>query len=201
MDFFILASIAAIGLYILKSSDERKRISLLGAHLGKYQIEKLMETLTHGYMRALGENSAERRDPIWRQMESSEQKLCEQFSRFAADFARAGEADARVSKLQLAFPYARKILPAMTFDARKVLAIHARGLALAVENEAQLAPKDKAFLISAELFLMQHSCHWFCKSKNIASARMMVRHKTSYEQLLASVSAETREAYRKAVIG
>jgi hypothetical protein len=42
--------------------------------------------------------------------------------------------------------------------------------------------------MSAELFLMQHSCHWFCKSKAVASARMLVRHKTSHEQLIAAVS-------------
>jgi hypothetical protein len=45
------------------------------------------------------------------------------------------------------------------------------------------------------MFLMQHSCHWFCKSKAVASARLLVRHKTSYEQVLASVAPETRRAY------
>jgi hypothetical protein len=43
---------------------------------------------------------------------------------------------------------------------------------------------------------MQHSCHWFCRSKVVASARMLARHKTSYEQLLAAVSPETRQAYQ-----
>jgi hypothetical protein len=42
---------------------------------------------------------------------------------------------------------------------------------------------------------MQHTCHWFCKSKTIASARMLVRHKTPYEMVLQSVSPETRRAY------
>ncbi len=78
---------------------------------------------------------------------------------------------------------------------RKALAIHAQGILQAAENSAQRTPKDKAFTMSAELFLMQHSCHWFCKSKAVASARMLVRHKTSHEQLVASVSPETRAAY------
>ncbi|MDZ4361403.1 MAG: hypothetical protein U1B84_34175, partial [Variovorax sp.] len=61
------------------------------------------------------------------------------------------------------------------------------------------SPKSKAFTMSAELFLMQHTCHWFCKSKAVASARMLTRHQTSYEQLLEAVSPETRNAYRALV--
>lgn len=34
---------------------------------------------------------------------------------------------------------------------------------------------------------MQHTCHWYCRSKTVASARMLARHKTAYVQLLASV--------------
>ena len=64
-----------------------------------------------------------------------------------------------------------------------------------MENSRKQSPKNKAFTLSAELFLMQHTCHWFCRSKTVASARMLARHKTSYAQLLASVSPETRQAY------
>jgi hypothetical protein len=46
-----------------------------------------------------------------------------------------------------------------------------------------------------EMFLMQHSCHWFCRSKTIASARMVTQHQTRYEQALEAVSPETRQAY------
>jgi hypothetical protein len=45
------------------------------------------------------------------------------------------------------------------------------------------------------LILMQHTCHWYCRSKTVASARMFARHKTSYAQLLEAVSPETRKAY------
>ena len=39
---------------------------------------------------------------------------------------------------------------------------------------------------------MQHTCHWFCNSKTVASARLLARHQTTYEQVLASVTPETR---------
>ncbi len=58
MEFFTLVTCVAIAIYILKLSEERRRIALLGSHLGQYQIEKLMETLTDGYLRALGEKDA-----------------------------------------------------------------------------------------------------------------------------------------------
>ncbi|RYF40240.1 MAG: hypothetical protein EOO25_13080, partial [Comamonadaceae bacterium] len=69
----------------------------------------------------------------------------------------------------------------------------------AAANDQGRSPRDKAFVMSAELFLMQHSCHWFCKSRAVASARLLVRHKTSYEQVLDAVSPETRRAYRELV--
>jgi hypothetical protein len=66
-----------------------------------------------------------------------------------------------------------------------------------VRNEAGLAQKDKAFTLTAELLLLQHSCQWFCRSKAMASSRMMARHRTPHAQLLASVSAQTRHAYQQ----
>jgi hypothetical protein len=54
-------------------------------------------------------------------------------------------------------------------------------------------------MLTAELLLFQHSCHWFCRSKVTANARMMARHKTPHAQLLSSVSAQTREAYLQLV--
>ena len=195
MDIFILALLIAIGAYTLKLKDERRRIGLLGSHLGKYQIEKLMESLTEGYLRALGEVNPERRELIWGLLDSSEQKLCDQFNSFVAEFSRVEEADARVSKLAFHIPYADKLFPTATFDFRKVLSIHAQGITNAAKNSLNRPPKNKAFAISAEIFLMQHSCHWFCKSRAVASARMLVRHQTSYALLLASVAATTRNAY------
>jgi len=201
MDLFVLAIFIATGTYLLNAKEQRKRIVLLGSHLAHYQIEKLMEALTDGYLRALGESTDERRDQIWRLLGTTELQLAEQFNRFAADFARVSAADARVSRLPVAFPFADKLLPALTFDMRRALAIHARGIAHVVQNTGHLSAKDRAYMMTAELFLMQHTCHWFCKSKAIATARMLARHQTPHEQLVASVSPETRKAYLALIQG
>jgi hypothetical protein len=201
MDVLILSILIASGIYMLNAKEQRKRIALLGAHLANYRIEKLMEALTEGYLRALGESTDERRSQIWSLLETTESQLAEQFTRFAADFAKVDEAQARVSRLALAIPFAQAILPAATFDMRRALAIHARGIASVAENSEHRTPKDKAFVMTAELLLMQHSCHWFCKSKTIATARMLARHKTPHEQLVASVSPATRTAYLALIEG
>ncbi|MDR7376313.1 hypothetical protein J2X19_000971 [Rhodoferax ferrireducens] len=195
MDFFILAILVAIGIFVLNGQDQRRRIALLGSHLSQYQIEKLMEALTQGYLRALGEKDEERRTQIWNLLSTTETQLCDQFSRFATSFARAPAEETRVSKIAFAIPYIDKLLPQATFDLRQAFAIHAKGMAETVQNTAQRSPKDKAFTMSAELFLMQHTCHWFCKSKVVASARMLARHQTAYAQLLDAVSPATRKAY------
>jgi hypothetical protein len=195
MDIIILAVFIATGIFMLNAKEQRKRIALLGSHLANYQIEKLMEALTGGYLRALGESTDERRTQIWNLLSTTEEQLTEQFSRFAADFAKEPEDSTRVSRLAMAIPFAEKILPSLTFDMRKALTIHARGIAHVAQNTGHLSPKDRAFMMSAELFLMQHTCHWFCKSKTIATARMLARHQTPHEQLVASVSEETRTAY------
>ncbi len=201
MDVLILSILIASGIYMLNAKEQRKRIALLGSHLGNYQIEKLMEALTEGYLRALGEGTDERRGQIWSLLETTESQLAEQFARFAADFSKVDEAQSRVSRLALAIPFAQAILPAATFDMRRALAIHARGIASVAENSEHRTPKDKAFAMTAELLLMQHTCHWFCKSKTIATARMLARHKTPHEQLVASVSAPTRTAYLALIHG
>lgn len=52
--------LSAFVAYTLKSRDQARRIKLLASHLGKHQIEKLMENLTEGYLPALGEKDPER---------------------------------------------------------------------------------------------------------------------------------------------
>lgn len=196
MDFLILAMVIAVGLNFFKARDQRQRIALLASHLGNYQIEKSMESLTEGYLRALGEKNLVRREQIWNLQATTEAQLVEQFRRFAAEFSRLDEMQTRVSQLPLAIPFADKIFPKATFDVRKAFAIHAQGISDASANLIGRSPRDKAFKMSAELFLMQHTCHWFCRSKNVASARIMVRHKTAYAQVLEAVSPETRRLYR-----
>lgn len=194
METYILPMLIALGAYTLTARNQKRRIALLGAHLGKHQIEKLMGSLTEGYLRALGEADPDRRAQIWQLLGTTEMALCEQFNRFVAEFEQVPQAEARVSKLAF-FPLIRLLLPGLTFDLRQVLRIHAQGITRAAENRLKLPLKNKAFILSAELFLMQHSCHWFCRSKTVASARMLMRHQTSYAQLIAAVSAETRQAY------
>ncbi len=197
MEFLILLLAPIAGFQFVKAREQRRRIYLLGGYLSQYQIEKLMENVTEGYLRALGEDNEERRAQIWSMLGTAEAELNSQFQRFATDFSKVWNGQTQVSTLGFAFPYADKLLPRQSFDMRHALAIHAEGIAAAAENRRQLSQRDKAFTMSAELFLMQHSCHWFCRSKTIASARMQARHQTSHAQVLAAVSPETREAYRK----
>lgn len=200
MDILVLAMLFVIGFWLLRSAWQRQRIALLGQHLGKYQIEKLMQELTEGYLRALGENDPARREQIWQLLGATEAKISKQFASFSADFAKVDADQTRVSTLALAIPYADKMFPWATFDLRGLLAIHAQGIERAADARAGQSAKSRAFTLSAELLLMQHSCHWFCKSKAVASARVLVRHQTPYAQLLTSVSPRTAGAYR-AIVG
>ncbi|HEY5580828.1 MAG TPA: hypothetical protein VIK56_06650 [Rhodoferax sp.] len=195
MEPFVLFALLAAGAYLIKSREQGRRIALLGTYLGKYQIEKLMESLTDGYLRALSELDPERQAQVWHMLDAAEVTLCEQFNRFVAEFSLVDGAQTRVSRFALAIPWADRLLPDSTFDLRQALRIHANGIEQVAQNSRHLTQKNKAFTLSAELFLMQHTCHWFCRSKTVASARMLMRHKTPYAQLLESVSPETCQAY------
>lgn len=195
MDLLFVVALAATGAYMLNTQQQRRRIVLLAQHLQPYQMERLMETLTQGYLRAMGEQDPERRQQVLNLLASSEAQLSEQFERFAADFRRVPAPLARASRLALGLPFATQLLPAATFDMREAIDVHARGIARVARNDAGLSPRDKAFTMTAELLLMQHTCHWFCKSKAVASARTLARHQTPHAQLVAAVSPETRAAY------
>ncbi len=195
MEFFIPFLLAAFGVHYLKAQEQRRRIALLGSYLARFQIEKLMENLTQGYLRALDEDDPERRAQIWNMLGTAETELSTQFQRFAEEFAKVWSEKTLASTLPLALPYATKLFPKASFDVRHALAIHAQGIAATAENRRSLSLRDKAYTLSAELFLMQHTCHWYCRSKAVASARMLARHQTRYEQLLEAVSPETRQAY------
>jgi hypothetical protein len=192
--FSLLMAVATVA-YFINARDQKRRIALLQSYLSQQNIEKLMEDLTQGYMRALGEVDLERQNQIWNLLATSEQTLSTQFKLLAKEFASVDEAQARVSKLAFSIPFANQLLPATTFDLRKLLSIHAHGIANAADNVLGQSPKNKAFTMTSELFLMQHTCHWFCRSKTVASARLLARHKTSYAQLLAAVAPATGKAY------
>ncbi len=198
MNLLSLAILAAIALWFVRSKDQRQRIALLATHLGQHQIEKHMETLTQGYLRALGESDAPRRDQIFSMLQSTEQALATQMRALVASFAQVDAARARISRLPLYLPWVTQLLPQATFDMRQALAVHAEGIVRMVDAVDQPA-RDRAFTLSAELFLLQHTCHWFCKSRMVASARMLARHQTAYAQLVQSVSPQTRAAYQALV--
>lgn len=197
MELLFLALTLAAGVQIAKGREQRRRIELLGRYLGQYRIEALMETLLDGYLRALGEEDGERREQIWGMLGAAEAELSDQVKRLAADFEQVWPDDALVSTLPMALPHVHKFLPRATFDLRQALAIHARGIESVVANAAGLPARDKAYTLTAEVLLFQHTCHWFCRSRAVASARMRARHKTEHAQLVRAVSPETREAYRK----
>lgn len=201
MDVFLIALFIAAGLHLSKARYQAARIALLGSYLAPFQLEKLMENLTQGYLRALGEADAERRAQIWALLASTEDTLVGQVQRLAQSLPKDGPEQLRVSTLALALPYADRLLPSATFDLRAALQLHAQGIATVVRNSAGLGPRDKAFMLSAELLLLQHTCHWFCKSRTVASARLLARHRTPYEQVLAAVSPATRRAYQQLVQG
>ena len=197
MDILPLVILMVLAFMLLKKSEQRKRITLLGRHLGSYQIEKLMETLVAGYMRALGEPELQRREQIWRYLGSAQTQLCQQFGKFSAEFSRLDAGQTRISTVALPIPYAASVFPQATFDARQALALHAHALTKAASNPMNRTLKEQAFTLSAELLLIQHTCHWFCNSKTVASARLLARHQTSYDQVLAAVAPETRAAYAR----
>ncbi|TXI62963.1 MAG: hypothetical protein E6Q48_05225 [Limnohabitans sp.] len=199
MEIISLLAVVGMALHWLNHQDRRKRTALLASHLQPFQIERLMQQLTEAYMRALGETDLERQTQILQLQQEPEQQLARQFQELARAFGQLAAPQART--LKLALPGIDKLLPQSTFDTRRVLQVHADGIGRAVRNEAGRSPRDKAFTLMAEMFLMQHSCHWFCRSKTIASARMLAQHKTHYEQALDAVSPDTRDAYLAVVNG
>jgi hypothetical protein len=194
MDILLFCT-AAFAVVLLNRYAQAQRIALLSSELGKFQIEKLMETTADGYLRALGESDLLRRTQIWNMLSQAESTLCGQIQAFTLAFAQCDQVATRFSTLPVAVPFAIRWLPFASADMRALVALHAHGVAAVAQNHAGLSQKDRAFMFTAELLLFQHSCHWFCRSKVTANARMVARHKTPHAQLLASVSAQTRTAY------
>lgn len=186
---------------VVVRAEQGQRVALLASYLGRYHIEKLMESLTDGYLRALAEKDADRQRSLWSNLAVTETNLLGEFQRFVADFDGVWAEKALVSRIPQAIPRATLLFPQAAFDLRKALAIHADSLArlLAPQHQAQpLSPaqqRDRAFMLTAELLLIQHTCQWFCRSQVTASARLMARHQTRYEQVVAAVSPQTRAAY------
>lgn len=171
-------------------------VAILARYLYGHDIEKHIETLSQGYLRALGESDPNRSDQVWDALRGTEDVLSRQVCKLAEDFAGVEPTATRVSKFPIWLPRS----PAFdrSFDMREALRIHARGICRAIEQQGT-SPKDRAFAILAEMLLMQHTCHWYCRSRSVASARMVASHQTSYEQLAGSVLLKTRQKYLELV--
>jgi hypothetical protein len=195
MDGLTAVLVAVILAYGLRAKESRERIQLLGGYLQAFEIERLLEQLHTGYQRALNESQAGTRELIWQQLESAERQLARQVQDLAKAFAEVPADKARTSKWAGMLPYIARWWPQGTFDMRELLRIHAQGLADTAANAEGLSSKQKAFRMLAELLLLQHSCHWFCKSRSVATARMVLRHQTAPEQAVDAVSPSTRAAY------
>ena len=113
----------------------------------------------------------------------------------AQDFSQVQSSLVRVGKWPIYLPFATQLMPAACFDMRQALQLHAASVARAMAAPPSPSRRDRAYVICAELFLFQHSCHWFCRSKTTASARLLARHRTRYAQVLASVAPQTRTQY------
>lgn len=195
MDTIILVLALAIAWKVLCSRYQRTQIALLGKHLSQFQLERHMETLTQSYTRAIQEKDESRLLQVLATLNQTESAVASQVLSLANSMDKESRESCSILTLPFCLPYAEKILPAVTRDFRALLHVHAKGLRYVVDNEANWDPKSRAFHLSAELYLFQHSCHWFCKSRTVADARLQLRHKVQHQKVLESVSDVTRRAY------
>lgn len=201
MDVLLLWMLLGGGLWMFKRHEEQQRIVLLSGFLRKYRLEERMAQLTDGYLRALGETDPERSAPIWRNLAATEAALQTELQQLAEDLKEVWGERLRVSRWPVSVPMATRLFPQHSFDLHALVVLHAQGLTASLRNDEGLSDRDRAFRATAELLLFQHSCHWFCRSKTVASARVLTRHQTTYEQVLAAVSPATRQAYTQLVSG
>jgi len=195
MDIAFILLTVFIAWQMLRVRYQRAHIALLARHLAGLRLEKHMETLTQGYLRAIGEEDASRQLQVLETFTPSERAVAAQVQTLADAMQRESARDTTLCTLTFCLPYAERLVPSATRDFRALLRIHAAGLRHVVDNEDGLDPRRRAYRIAAELYLFQHSCHWYCKSRAVADARLAVRHQVGHDKVLESVSERTREAY------
>lgn len=176
---------------------QRMHIALLGRHLANLQLERHMETLTQGYTRAIHEKEETRQLQVLETFAQTERAVAAQLRSLADAMRKESAKDASMGVLAICVPYAERFLAGLARDFRELLQIHATGLRRVVDNESGWDAKSRAYHLSAELYLFQHSCHWFCKSRTVADARLILRHQVNHQKVLESVSPETRSAYQR----
>lgn len=195
MDVLLLLLFIGAALGLANRSLQSERVSLLARHFAPFDIQRLTETLLRGYLGALDLPAGAAREARWRQLMPTEEALADKLSRFAAAFGARSAVETRVSTLPIALPWAHRWLPAASFDLRRAFDIHARGLQRALRVDGGEPTRDRAYTLMAELLLMQYTCHWFCRSRTVATARLIALHQTTPAQVLAAVTPATREDY------
>ncbi|WP_323016650.1 hypothetical protein [Castellaniella sp.] len=195
MDFVLILLAIVVTWRLLCLRYQRTHIALLGRHLASLQLERHMETLTQGYTRAIHEKDEARQLQVLDTFAPTERAVATQIQSLADAMQQENTQATRMGVLPFCVPHIEQFLPASTRDFRTLLHIHAAGLRRVVDNKDCWTPKDRAYHLSAELYLFQHSCHWFCKSRAVADARLMLRHQVQHQKALEAVSAETRAAY------
>jgi len=201
MNWITLAFVLLVTTWLLRSQEQRRHTLLLSRHLRHFQIERLMGEIIEGSLRALGEDDELRRAHVWGLIDDIEAKLVPQVQRFAESFCAAPPAETRINTLLLPLPGLDKLFPRAGFDMREAVRLHARGIA-AVRLAASANDDERrarAFMMAAELMLLQFSCHWFCKSRTVAAVRLVTRHNTPLEQVIDAVSADTRRDYLRLI--
>lgn len=195
MDIALTLLAVVVVWQVLRVRYQRTHIGLLGRHLANLQLERHMETLTQGYIRAIKADTEARQLQVLETFAPTERSVAAQVLSLARSMQQESPQDTPVCMLSLCVPYIERFLPSMTRDFRELLHIHAAGLRHVVDNNDGWDPKTRAYHLSAELYLFQHSCHWYCKSRNVADARLMLRHQVNHQKVLDSVSTVTRTAY------
>jgi len=199
IEFLGLLLLAGAALHWANRQGQRERTARLAGQLQPFHIERLMQRLTQAYLQALAEPDPQRQAEFWQAQAATEQQLAQQFQDFARAFAQLPPPQTRTLRVPL--PGVERWWPQSTFDTRRVMQVHADGITRAVLNPSGASARDRAYTLLAEMLLMQHSCHWYCRNRAIASARLLAQHQTRYEQALQSVSPETRQAYLAVVRG
>lgn len=195
MDLALTLLMAIVVWHMLRLRYQRAHIALLGQHLANLQLERHMETLTQGYARAIHEETQIRQHQVLESFAETERAVAAQVQSLAETMQKESAPITSLSALRICVPYVERFFAPLTRDFRELLHIHAAGLRYVVDNQESWDIKDRAFHLSAELYLLQHSCHWFCKSRNVADARLVMRHQVNHQKVLDSVSSVTRSAY------
>lgn len=201
MDAVILLLAVAVIWRVLSARYQKAHIALLARHLAHHQLERHMETLTQGYTRAIQADSESRQLQILETFAQTERAVASQAQAVATSLQQESLQNTSLGIWPMCIPYAERFAPSITRDFRELFQIHAQGLRYVIDNAAAWNPKERAYHLSAELYLLQHSCHWFCKSRGIANARLQLRHKVEYQKVVDSVSETTRSAYLRCLAG